>query len=55
MGSQKKEVILQAKWAVDFVKKAKMGKEWDLSFVLPAKLLLVTKSYFHFQSTSYRK
>ena len=27
MGSEKKEAILQAKWAVNFVKKSKMGKE----------------------------
>ena len=30
MGSQKKEAILQAKWAVNFVKKSKIGKEWAL-------------------------
>ena len=27
MGSQKKEAILQAKWAANFVKKSKMGQE----------------------------
>ena len=32
MGSQKKEAILQAKWAVNFVKKAKWAKNELLSF-----------------------
>ena len=32
MGSQKKEAILQAKWAANFVKKSKMGQEWALTF-----------------------
>ena len=47
MGSQKKEAILQAKWAVNFVKKKQNGQRMSFEFLdcmalatIPAKLLL---------------
>ena len=40
MGSQKKEAILQAKWAVNLLKKAK----WERMSSLPAKLLESSKA-----------
>ena len=51
MGSQKKEAILQAKWAVNFVKKAKWANnELRVSGLQSSHLLLQQRESFQFYS-----